>query len=360
MRRCIRGPALIVARRNNPIVYRRLYQTSTDTYAKVIEIYGHDRDLDSGRVLHSHLIINGLARRTHLASKLIALYVVCGKVSNARKVFDKIPQTNIRRWIVLIGAYARFGFHQQALDVLLEMQEMGLKPNIFVIPSVLKACGHLSDSLSGEKLHAVILKHSFDYDVFINSSLIDMYSKTGQVEKARQVFDSMANKDLVALNALVSGYAQGGLPEEALNLVEKMQVNGVITPNIVTWNTLVAGFSQKGNEVMVSQIFKSMIDNGIESDVVSWTSIISGLVKNFRNEEAFEFFKKMLDHGLCPNSATISSLLSACSVVANVRCGKEIHGYALVIGVEEDIFVRSALVDMYAKCGFIYDFWVRK
>ncbi|PON75597.1 Tetratricopeptide-like helical domain containing protein [Parasponia andersonii] len=355
MRRYIRGPALLVARRINPIICRRLFQTSTDTYGKVIEIYGRDRDLESGRVLHAHLIINGLARRTHLTSKLLALYVVCGKVSTARKMFDKIAQTNIRRWIVLIGAYARCGFHQQALDAFREMQKMGLRPNIFVVPSVLKAYGHLSDSRAGEKLHAVILKHSFDYDLFVNSSLIDMYSKTGQVQKARRVFDTRVEKDLVSLNALVSGYAQHGLPEEALNLVEKTQVEGRVTPNIVTWNTLVAGFSQKGDEVMVSQLFKSMIDKGIEPDVVSWTSIISGLVKNFRNKEAFDTFKEMLDHGLCPTSATISTLLSACSVVANVRRGKEIHGYALVIGVGEDMYVRSALVDMYAKCGFIYD-----
>lgn len=345
MRRCIRGPVL---------PDRRFFYTSTDTYEKVIEMYGRDRDLDSGRVAHARLIINGLASRTQLGSKLIALYVVCGEVDNARKVFDKIPQTNIRRWIVLTGAYARCGFHQQALDMFNEMQKMGLRPNIFIVPSLLKACGHLSDSQTGVKLHAVILKNSFDYDVFVNSSLIDMYSKTGQVEKARRVYDTIVEKDLVALNALVSGYAQRGLPEEALNLVEKMQVIGVM-PNLVTWNTLVAGFSQKGDEVMVSRLFKSMVDNGIEPDVVSWTSIISGLVKNFRNEEAFDTFKDMLDHGLCPTSATISSLLSACSVVASVRRGKEIHAYALVIGVEEDVYVRSALVDMYAKCGFIYE-----
>lgn len=96
-----------------------------------------------------------------------------------------------------------------------------------------------------------------------------------------------------------------------------------------------------------------MRSNGVEPDVVSWTSVISGFVQNFRNEEAFATFRKLLDLGFYPKSATISSLLPACATAANVRRGKEIHGYALVIGVGEDIFVRSALVDMYAKCGFI-------
>lgn len=350
MRCRIRGNAF------NFTIIHRPFHCSPEVYAKVVERYALDRWFHSGRAIHAHLIINGLARRTHFASKLMAFYIACGKTGDARKLFDRIPQTNIRRWIVVIGAYARCGFYQQALGVFSEMQKEGLRPNIFVFPSVLKACGHLSDASTGEKLHAVVFKYSFEFDAFVSSSLIDMYAKSGQVDKARRVFDMMAEKDLVSLNATVSGYAQHGFPEEALDLVEKMmQSQGGIKPNLITWNTLVAGFSQKGDEVMVSELFRRMQINGVKADVVSWTSVISGLVQNFRNQEAFHAFKKMLDNGIYPTSATISSLLPACAAVANVRRGKEIHGYALVIGVEEDVFVSSALVDMYTKCGFIYE-----
>ncbi|XP_015874009.1 pentatricopeptide repeat-containing protein At5g59600 [Ziziphus jujuba] len=349
MRRRIIKPAFHI-----PIIHRQL-QSSPDVYAKVVETCGRDRELHLGRVLHAHLMINGLARLTHFATKLIAFYIDCGRTADARKVFDKIPQTNIRRWIVLTGAYARRGFYQQALVLFSEMQSEGLRPNIFVIPSILKACGHLSDIRTGEKLHNVVLKYSFEFDAFVSSALIDMYAKSGQVEKARRVFDMMVEKDLVALNAMVSGYAQHGLPEKALALAQKMQSMGVIKPNLITWNTLVAGFSQKGNEEIVCELFNRMQVNGVEPDVISWTSVISGFVKNFRNHEAFDTFKKMLNHGFRPTSATISSLLPACAAAANVRRGKEIHGYALVIGVEDDVFVRSALVDMYTKCGFIYE-----
>ncbi|KAF3454665.1 hypothetical protein FNV43_RR05113 [Rhamnella rubrinervis] len=349
MRCRIKGPAFHIS-----IIHRR-FHSSPEIYAKVIERYARDGELHLGRVLHAHLIIKGLTRLTRFVSKLIAFYVACAKTADARKLFDRIPQTNVRRWIVLIGAYARCGFYQQALDVFSEMQSEGLRPNVFVIPSILKACGHLSNIPTGEKLHSVILKHSFQFDAFVSSALIDMYAKSGRVEKARRVFDMMGEQDLVALNAMVSGYTHHGFPGQALDLVEKIQSQGVIKPNLITWNTLVAGFSQKGDEVMVCELFKRMQINGVEPDVISWTSIISGFVQNFRNQEAFDAFKKMLDQGFCPTSATISSLLPVCAAMANVRHGKEIHGYALVIGVEEDVFVRSALVDMYTKCGFIYE-----
>ncbi|XAR56260.1 hypothetical protein NMG60_11036669 [Bertholletia excelsa] len=155
---------------------------------------------------------------------------------------------------------------------------------------------------------------------------------------------SFTREDLVATNAMVSGYVQLGFVKEAMCLAQEIQKLG-LKPNIIAWNTLISGFSQVGDDSMVSEIFQLMRFRGIEPNVVSWTS----------NEEAFDTFRQMLEPGLLPSSATISSLLPACASIIDSRHGKEIHGYSVMIGVEDDIYVRSALVDMYAKCGFIYE-----
>ncbi|XP_021720811.1 pentatricopeptide repeat-containing protein At5g59600-like [Chenopodium quinoa] len=330
----------------------RSLQTSSDSYIKCIENYTLNRSSMSGKALHAHLIINGLANLSHIASKLIAMYVECRELGIAHQVFDEMPECNYRRWIALIGAYAKCGFYRQALDFLCEMVAEGVKPNNFVLPSALKACGHLLERRTGEEIHGFSLRRSFHNDVFVGSALIDMYSKCGFVDKARKVFDNMIEKDLVALNAMVAGYVHVGLVKEALSFVENVQVMK-LRPNVVTWNTLIAGFSQAGDSLMVDELFQVMRDNKIEPDVVSWTSIISGLVKNFKNDEAFVTFQKMMDSGCFPNTNTVSTLLSACANVANVSRGKEIHGFALGVELERDIYVQSALIDMYAKCGCI-------
>lgn len=336
------------------LISHRLFVSSPAGYVELIESYSRDRALNLGRALHAHLIVNGSARLTYFATKLISFYVECKQLSSAHKLFEKIPQTNLRRWIVLTGAYSRHGFHHEAMSLFCKMQGQGLSPNKFVLPSVLKSCGHLSDRRTGEKIHAAILRHELESDAFVSSSLIDMYSKCKEFRKARLVFDKMPVKDLVAANAMVSGYVQLGFVKEAMCLVQEIQKLG-LKPNIVTWNTLISGFSQVGDDSMVSEIFQLMRPGGIEPDVVSWTSVISGFVQRFRNEEAFDTFRQMLGLGLLPSSATISSLLPACASIADSRHGKAIHGYSVMIGVEDDIYVRSALVDMYAKCGFIYE-----
>lgn len=337
---------------NRAITTDRTYESSPDAYTKLIEAYGFDRALNPGRLLHAHLITTGLIRLTHFAAKLIAFYTECGQLVDARRLFERIPTSNVRRWIVLIGAYAKRGFYHEAMSVFSEMQVENLRHNKFVLPSILKSCAHLLDQRTGEKIHAVILRYNFEADAFTNSSLIDMYSKCGEIGKARRVFDRLLEKDSVVLNAMVLGYSHHGFVKEAILLVRKMQLIGVKT-NVVTWNTLISGFSKSGDESAVSELLEAMQINGIQPDVVSWTSIISGFVQSFRNKEALHTFKQMINFGFYPSSVTVSSILPACSTIADLRRGKEIHGYSLLIGVEEDIFVKSALIDMYSKCGSI-------
>ncbi|KAL2898906.1 hypothetical protein RDABS01_023988 [Bienertia sinuspersici] len=280
------------------------------------------------------------------------MYIECGHLRIAHQLFDKMPKSNYCRWVVLIGAYAKGRFYKQALNILWEMRTEGVKPNNYVLPSALKACGHLFEWRIGQEIHGFILRSSYECDVYVSCALIDMYSKCGFVDKARKVFENMIEKDLVSLNAMVAGYVHVGLVKEALTLVEKVNLMG-LRPNLVTWNTLIAGFSQADDSLMVDELFKLMRVNKIEPDVVSWTSIISGFVKNFRNNEAFVMFQNMLNSGCFPNTNTISCLLSACANVANMKWGREIHGFAMVVGVEKDIYVQSALIDMYSKCGCI-------
>ncbi|KAG0481198.1 hypothetical protein HPP92_012056 [Vanilla planifolia] len=104
------------------------------------------------------------------------------------------------------------------------------------------------------------------------------------------------------------------------------------------------------------ELLDHMRSTGIQPDAFSWTSLISGSVRSFEYENAFALFRQMVSMaGIRPTSATISSLLPASSNVMNLSRGKEIHCYSVAIGVVNDLYVSSSLVDMYAKCGLLSD-----
>ncbi|KAL3638803.1 hypothetical protein CASFOL_016710 [Castilleja foliolosa] len=325
------------------------FSSSSSSYLELIDIYTRNRALKPGKSLHSHLIINALANSPHFASKLISLYTACKQLNVAQKVFDEIPKSNIRGWVAFIGSCARNSYYQETISAFSDMLKHGFNHDKIVLPSVLKACGHLNDRNTGQKLHAVVVKNGFVSDPFVSCSLIDMYSKCGIVIDAEKVFDEMPERDLVSLNTMVSGFVHNGSVKEAMCLVEKMKLSG-FRPDIVTWNLLISGFSQANDEAMVAKIFEIM---DVKPDVVSFTSVISGFIQNFQSPKAYSVFRQMLKVCLFPTASTISALLPGPANTANLRCGKEIHGYSIVIGLDKDIYVKSALIDMYAKCGSI-------
>lgn len=322
-------------------------------YAELIDVYAKRRAFNPGRALHAHLIIKGLVYSARIASKFIGFYTRCKELGFARKVFDEIPKSEICGWTAIIGSYCGNGLYREAMGLFREMQKIGFQCDRIVLPSLLKGCGHLSDLGTGQKLHAIALKNGFQSDAFVMCGLVCMYSKCGMVGKAKRVFDAMVDRDLVALNAMVSAYVQSGFVNEALGLVEEMKF--IVKPDIVTWNTLISAFSRANDDAVVKEIFEIMRASGVKPDVISWTSVISGLVQNFRSKNALCVFRHMLQMGLLPTPATISGLLPASGCIADLRRGREIHGYSVVMGFEKDVYVRSALIDMYAKCGSIFE-----
>ncbi|MQL97821.1 hypothetical protein Taro_030517 [Colocasia esculenta] len=260
-----------------------------------------------------------------------------------------------RRVITLICARTRQGRYVEALELLRDAQRHGHPPGRYVLPSLLRACGGLSDLNSGEKLHGFAVRSSFVSDAFVGCALIDMYCRCGCIDSARKVFDFMPKRDAAVWNSMVSGYVRLGFAGDSMRIFRNMILGGVEADSS-TWNSLIFGFSSAGDVRMALYLSRTMGVYGVEPDVFSWTSLISGFVRSFHNREAFETFRQMTaTSGVRPSSVTISSLLPACASVADGKCGMILHGYAVVIGVHSELFVSSSLVDMYAKCGFISD-----
>jgi pentatricopeptide repeat protein len=184
----------------------------------------------------------------------------------------------------------------------------------------------------------------------VNNSILAVYAKSGKMSSARNFFENMHERDRVTWNAMISGYCQKGENEEAHRLFDAMREEGV-EAGLVTWNILIASYNQLGHCDVAVELMKKMESFGITPDVFTWTSMISGFAQNNRRSQALDLFKDMLREGVEPNGVTITSAISACASLKSLEKGMEIHSVAVKMGFINDVLVGNSLVDMYSKCG---------
>ncbi|KAE8688449.1 Detected protein of confused Function [Hibiscus syriacus] len=185
------------------------------------------------------------------------------------------------------------------------MHGEGFEPTEHSHVSALNACSRLSDLRKGKQIHGRIYVGCLGRNVFVSNALIDMYAKCGEIDRARWLFDRTINKNVVSWNSLIAGYLKNGQPRKCIDLFQEMQVAG-FKPDDVTVSNALGGYCQIGLVEEASKVF-SMIKI---KDKVCWTTMIVGYV---------------------------------------------VHGKAILLGVDNDLLVCSALVDMYCKCGITKD-----
>eukprot|EP01018_Ginkgo_biloba_P030408 Gb_26155 [translate_table: standard] len=255
---------------------------NSETYAHLLQACGDMKFLPEGKQIHAHLLLCGLEPNVFLETKLIIMYANCGSFVDARLMFDKIPIRNVFSWNGLIRGCVTHGHYEESLALYSQMQRASINPDRFTFPFVLKACAGLGTLQQGKNIHTDIIRSGIELNVYVECALIDMYSKCRSMENACRVFDEMSQRNVVSWTAMIAGYAQNGLANEALKVFREMQVAG-----------------------------------------------------------------------MKPNLMTITSVLPACTHSVALQLGKEIHDHAIKSGIESDVFVASALIDMYSKCGCV-------
>ncbi|KAK9081929.1 hypothetical protein Syun_030911 [Stephania yunnanensis] len=265
---------------------------------------------------NARLIVTGVQLCAFLSSQVLELYCKFGLIDDARRLFDGMSERNVFSWTSIMGLYCGLGDYEETI--------------------------RLFD-------YGVVL--GFEGNPFVNKSVLDMFVKCGMMDFARKLFEEMKFKDVVVWNMMVSGYASNGDFEQALKCFEDMKLAGVM-PDRVTWNSIIAGYARKGQLEKASNCFDEM--KGLDDfmpNVVSWTALIAGNEQHGHSSLALQVFRQTLIERVKPNSITIASVVSACTNLSLLQNGKEIHAYCIKTeGLDSDVFVGNALVDLYAKC----------
>ena len=221
-----------------------------------------------------------------------------------------------------------------------------------------------------------------------NAAISSLF-RSGVCDSARQLFDKMPCKNAVTWSALISGYAQNQRPVDAL-LVFKQMISETTCPGFLPAQTLSSAISAGKdlrdlnciaqihcyafkiscyvcNDCFVGsnlvdaygkcsmlELAQRMFEEMLYKTVVSWSSLMASFIREGKSLMAMGLFRDIIKtRAIVPNEFILATVLSACAHLKDLAAGKELHAYMLRMRTREpleDIFVMSALIDMYCKC----------
>ncbi|CAN6466695.1 unnamed protein product [Victoria cruziana] len=313
--------------------------------------------LAQGRQVHQQIVVNGFHGNSRLRVRLVGLYTACGEVRSAERLFDEMPERDVFVWTAMLGCYLRKSMYEDVIATYWRVRDEGVYPDDYVFPKVLKACTLLSDLEEGVRVHNDMKHLGLRPNVYSSNSLIELYSKCGDVVSARRLFDEMPQRDALSWNSMIAGYVSNSMHDSALELFNLMRISHV-RPDLITWNTALAAYSQRGLLHEALDILNQIKGCGYTTpNHVTWTTLIVGHARKGCYRKALELFKEMVDANVCADADSLSCVISACKNLQAFKSGREIHGYGIRTCLEHEFYASAggALVTLYSACGRIAD-----
>ncbi|KAI3797784.1 hypothetical protein L1987_33047 [Smallanthus sonchifolius] len=382
------------------------------SFASVLGCCGSLLEIHFAMGIHGIIVKYGFSWNVIITSSIVDVYGKGGCLRDSRRMFDDISNPNEVSWNVIIRRHYDMGEEKEAVVLFFEMVKRNdVMPLSFTVSNALCACSRISAFNEGMQIHSFAIKINLVDTLVVSGSLIDMYSKHGDLQSARNVFNQPNAKDLINWTSIVTAYATNGRTKEARKLFNEMPER-----NIVSYNAMLTGYTHNykwedaleiihlisKTNIYVDHVtiglilticagildvelgkqvhayvyrhhfnFNLFVGNGLLNmygkcgdlrscrawfyqmshlrDAVSWNSILTGHAHHKRSEEVMMVIRKMLEE-TSPNKHTLATILAACANIFALDPSKQIHGFLVRCGYDMDIVLKGALIDAYSKC----------
>ncbi|KAI3668311.1 hypothetical protein L6452_43388 [Arctium lappa] len=278
---------------------------------------------------------------------LVNGYIKNRNINQARSIFNQMTQKNVVSWTAMIKGYVQHDKYVDAIQVFISMLKSGTHPNHFTFSTLLDACAGCSMFLFGKQLHSCIFKSGMCCEVVLLTSLIDMYTKCGDIEAALCIFGCMENKNTVSWNSIIGGCARHGLAKRALREFEKMTESGV-KPDHVTYINLLSACVHGGLVEEGERHFHSMgVTYGIQAAMKHYTCMVDLYGKAGALDKAEKLVKEMPFE---PDAGVWGALLAACGLHSCYELG-EFAANGLDNLARQNASIYSMLMKLHGEKG---------
>ncbi|KAG6681156.1 hypothetical protein I3842_13G077800 [Carya illinoinensis] len=336
-------------------------------------------DLEFGRWVCSYIEKNEISVSLTLSNAILDMYMKCGSVEEAKKWFDRMQERDIFTWTTMLDGYAKLGefdearrvfdampcqdiaawnalisaYEQnskpkEALAIFRELQlRKDAKPDEVTLVCALSASAQLGAMDLGRWIHVYIKKRGIKLNCHLTTSLIDMYSKGGDLDKALEVFCSAESKDVFVWSAMIAGLAMHGHGRAAIDLFSKM-LEAKVQPNAVTFTNVLCACSHTGLVNEGRTLFYQMEPvHGVVPGEKHYACMVDILGRSGLLDEAVELTEKM---PIARTASVWGALLGACRLHGNLELAEKACSNLLELDPRNH-GAYVLLSNIYAKTG---------
>ncbi|KAG7010880.1 Pentatricopeptide repeat-containing protein, partial [Cucurbita argyrosperma subsp. argyrosperma] len=310
-----------------------------------------------GKQMHAFVGKSGWLCSVFVGSAIVDMYAKNSLINDAVKVFDEIPVKNTVCANALLAGYGDASMWIDGLELLRKMYVLDLKYDQFTLSASLRACTGLSAIALGKQVHAYLLRTVYDIssDVHLQSTLIEMYGKSGMVEKAWNVFvfaglgqKEDGKRDIIMWTSMLSAYGRNGCYIRVIELYNQMLMEG-IKPDRVAFVTVISACGHTGQVNLGVKYFDSMQSVfGLEPGQEHYSCLVDLLCRAGELEKAWKLVSGMKSSDY--NVPLWGALLRACLEHGNIKLGNLAARRALELDpTNAGIFVM--LSNLYSGFG---------
>ncbi|XP_057950414.1 putative pentatricopeptide repeat-containing protein At3g25970 isoform X2 [Malania oleifera] len=300
------------------LIFSKLAEANPVSYNLMIKGYAV-----SGRIEDSKKLFEEMPHRsTTSLNTMISVYSRNGEIDKALELFEETKgQGNPVTWNSMISGYVHNSQHEEALKLYMTMRRLPVDQTRSTFSALFHACSCLGSLKQGQSLHSHLIKTPFESNVYVGTSLIDMYSKCGSIIGAQKSFFSISSPNVAAWTALINGYAHHGLGSEVIILFEQMLEQGV-KPNGATFAGLLSACGRAGlvNEGM--RLFYAMEKcYGVTPALEHYACMVDLLGRSGHLREAEELIREM---PIEADGVVWGALLSSCWFWMDMEVGERV------------------------------------
>ncbi|KAK8641267.1 hypothetical protein V6N13_010682 [Hibiscus sabdariffa] len=286
------------------------------TLTNVLPACGRVGFLRNGKEIHGRTIRLGSNYDLFVSNALTDMYAKCGHLTLAQNVFNTSVKDEVSYNILILG-YSLTSEWSKSVSLFSEMGLIGMKHDVVSFMGVTSACANQAAFKQGKEIHGLAVRRHFHTHLFVANSLLDFYTRCGEIDTARKLFDQIKHKDVVSWNTMILGYGMLGELDPAISLFEEMKKDGIEYDSI-SYIAILSACSHGGLLDKGRKYFEAMKAQKIKPTEMHYACMVDLLGRAGLLQEAEELIKSL---PITPDANIWGALLGACKIFGNVELG---------------------------------------